>query len=71
MKPAVRDAIIGGLAKGWPRDKAPQKGEYLPLDLHKVATIHTTRPRGCDSASEGPSGGWSSRTDAPHSPLPA
>ena len=24
MKPAVRDAIIGGLAKGWPRDKTPK-----------------------------------------------
>src|SRR5205807_1569284 len=24
MKPSVRDAIIGGLAKGWPRDKAPK-----------------------------------------------
>ena len=24
MKPAVRDTIIGGLAKGWPRDKTPK-----------------------------------------------
>ena len=24
MKPAVRDALIGGLAKGWPRDKTPK-----------------------------------------------
>ena len=23
LKPAVRDALIGGLARGWPRDKAP------------------------------------------------
>ena len=26
MKPAVRDALIGGLAKGWPRDKTPAQG---------------------------------------------
>ena len=32
MKPAVRDAIIGGLAKGWPRDKTPK----LDADAEKA-----------------------------------
>ena len=34
MKPAVRDAIIGGLAKGWPRDKTPK----LDADAEQAIT---------------------------------
>ena len=34
MKPAVRNAIISGLAKGWPRDKTPK----LDADAERAIT---------------------------------
>ncbi len=38
MKPAVRDAVIDGLARGWPRDKRPM------LDAHAERAIAALLP---------------------------
>ena len=46
MKPAVRDAMIGGLAKGWPRDKAPTLDADAQRAIAKLLPMLSAEARG-------------------------
>ena len=46
MKPAVRDAIIGGLAKGWPRDKTPKLDADAEQAIAKLLPTLSPEARG-------------------------
>jgi len=46
MKPAVRDAIIGGLAKGWPRDKTPKLDADAEQAIAKLLPTLAPEARG-------------------------
>ncbi len=46
MNPAVRNAIIGGLAKGWPRDKTPKLDADAERAIARLLPALSTEARG-------------------------